>query len=95
MINCLNMTNRIYKFRHKIEGPSKSENLPGVSIMKPLKGVDMNLYENLESYFHINYPKYEILFCIQEKNDPAVKVVKSLISKYPLVDARLFCGILF
>lgn len=67
-------------------------NLPGVSIMKPLKGVDDNLYENLDSYFTLEYPKYELVFCVQDASDPAIEIVRQLIAKYPLVDARLFYG---
>lgn len=66
--------------------------LPGVSIMKPLMGVDPNLEHNLESFFTMDYPVYELLFCIEDKSDPAVKLVESLISKYPTVDASLFLG---
>lgn len=70
-------------------------NFPGVTILKPLKGVDANLHENLETYFHIDYPCYELLFCVQEENDPAVDLVQNLISKYPLVDAKLYSGIYY
>lgn len=37
-------------------------------------------------------PQYELLFSVQDDNDPAILVVKSLIDSYPKVDAKLFIG---
>ncbi|KAB0800941.1 hypothetical protein PPYR_05295 [Photinus pyralis] len=64
----------------------------GVSILKPLMGVDPNLFTNLETFFNMNYPKYELLFCVEDDTDPAIMLVKSLMEKYPKVDAKLFIG---
>lgn len=68
------------------------EELPGVSILKPLTGVDRNLKENLETFFTQDYPQFELLFSVPDDNDPAILVVKSLIESFPKVDAKLFIG---
>lgn len=64
--------------------------LPGVSIIKPLVGIDTNLYKNLETFFHMDYPTYELLFCVQDPDDAAILIVNSLLQAYPNIDARLF-----
>ncbi len=56
---------------------------PPVSILKPLKGLDDNLFDNLESFCTQNYAEYEILFCLQDLNDPAYKIAKKIQDKYP------------
>jgi ceramide glucosyltransferase len=54
-----------------------------VSILKPLKGLDDNLFDNLESFCMLDYPEYEIIFSLQDYNDPAYKVARKIKDKYP------------
>lgn len=68
--------------------------MPGVSILRPLKGLDTNLYENLESTFTQEYPNFEILLSVAEDDDQALPVVRELLSKYPNVNAKLIIGML-
>lgn len=72
--------------------PSYETPLPGVSVLKPLMGADPNLQANLETFFLMDYPVYEILFCVEDKADPALALVHKLLDKYPKVDARVFVG---
>lgn len=62
---------------------------PFVSILKPLKGLDPRLKENLESFFQQDYPSMEILFGVKDPDDPAIQIVRELINRYPHIPARL------
>jgi ceramide glucosyltransferase len=64
----------------------------GVSILRPLKGLDPLLEECLESAFRQEYPLFEIILSVADGEDPAAKVAKQVIAKYPNVPARLIIG---
>jgi ceramide glucosyltransferase len=55
---------------------------PPVSVLKPLKGLDDNLFDNLESICLQDYPKYEVIFSLQDFNDPAYKVARKIRDKH-------------
>src|SRR5215469_6513596 len=66
------------------EQATLSVNLPPVSILKPLKGVDPNIYESFRSHCDQDYPAdYEIIFGVSEADDPAVQIVKCLQQEFP------------
>ena len=68
---------------------SVTVSLPPVSVLKPLKGLDDNLFDNLESICVQNYPGYEIIFSLQDHNDPAYKVARKIKDKYPEKDIAI------
>ena len=65
---------------------------PPVTIFKPLKGVDEGLEENLRSFFRLDYPTFQLLFCAAEADDPAIAVVNRLLAEFPDQDAKLIVG---
>jgi len=77
------------KFVSQPRSSNTSHELPPVSIMKPLKGLDDQLEENLRSFFTLDYLKYEIIFGVKESNDSALKIVLKISSDYPHVPIRI------
>ena len=67
---------------------------PPVSIVKPLSGLDDELERNLESFYRIDYPTYEIVYSFERRSDPAFSVARRVAGLYPeissvfVVDAR-------
>jgi ceramide glucosyltransferase len=69
--------------------PSRVPERPAVSILKPLCGADAELYANLESFFTQSYPSYELVFGVQNADDPAIPVVEELRRRYPEKPCKL------
>jgi len=65
---------------------------PGVSIVRPLCGLDNFCEETLKSSFELDYPSYEIIFCVAQANDPAVPLARRLIARHPERPAQLIIG---
>ena len=65
---------------------------PPVTILKPLKGLDEDLEGNLRSFFQLDYPTYQLLFCVADVDDPAILLVQRLLREFPDQDARLIVG---
>ena len=62
---------------------------PGVSLIKPLKGKEPCLQANLESFFQLTYPEYEIIIAVEDAQDPARSIAEKLMENYPHVLARI------
>jgi ceramide glucosyltransferase len=65
---------------------------PPVSLLKPIRGVDFASYENYSSFCRQDYPDYEILFAVNDGEDPAVPLIHRLIAEFPGRQIRLFAG---
>ena len=65
---------------------------PGVSLVRPICGLENHIEETLESAFHLDYPRYEIIFCAAAASDSACALVRRLIADHPHVPARLLIG---
>ncbi|HEV3330577.1 MAG TPA: bacteriohopanetetrol glucosamine biosynthesis glycosyltransferase HpnI [Bryobacteraceae bacterium] len=69
--------------------PTEPADLPPISILKPLSGVDLGLEDNLRTFFQQKYPDYEILFAVRSPDDPAIAVVERVRAAFSNVPSRL------
>jgi ceramide glucosyltransferase len=75
--------------RKQLRSVPDGAQLPAVSVLKPVHGLEARLKENIESFFRQDYPDYEILFAADEADDAALDVVREVCARYPHIRSRV------
>ncbi len=52
--------------------------------------MDPGLAENLRSFFRLEYPCFELLFCLESPRDSAYAIVRAVAAEFPHVRHRIF-----
>jgi ceramide glucosyltransferase len=71
--------------------PPAGKSMP-VSIVVPARGVEPFTQETLERAFSLDWPRYELIFCVAHADDPVVKLINRAIVRFSDVPAQLLIG---
>lgn len=89
----------IRRFRHYSAKPAPAvsptlplQKIPHVTILRPVTGLEPQLYECLATTFRQTYPreKLSIYFCIANHKDAAYPLLQRLVEDHPDFDVRIF-----
>jgi len=83
---------RFFQQKQLSRPAAETVDLPPVSILMSVRGLDAGAWENWVSFCTQNYPTYEVLFGVTDGDDPCVPVLQKLMDTYP-EKVRLFTGL--
>ena len=70
--------------RRTARGPETA--LPPITVLKPLHGDEPMLEQALASFCAQDYPRFQIVFGLQDPADPALHVLRRLRARFPALD---------
>lgn len=71
--------------------PEQPRRFPSVAVLKPLRGEEYGLEENLGSFCDQDYPSFEVIFGVHDARDPAAEAARGTVARFPN-RARLVVG---
>ena len=86
---CMASAMRFIREREADGGACPTPAGAAVSILKPLKGIDPQMYDCLRSHCVQDYAQFEIIFGVSDPDDPAVELVRRLEAEFPECAIRL------
>jgi ceramide glucosyltransferase len=92
IMHLLSVATAIVRCRRGRHYVPASPDAPAVSLIRPVCGIENHGEETLRSTFTLDYPRYEIIFCVSRGDDPVVPLVRRLMAAHGHVPARLLVG---
>ncbi|SEF62171.1 ceramide glucosyltransferase [Bosea lathyri] len=80
------------RLRRKDAGSALLDELPPVTIVRPVRGIEAFSRETLTSGLTLDYPDYQTSFCVADADDPIVPLIEELIGRYGSDRVHLITG---
>lgn len=91
-VNLLSLAIAWARFRRAPAPLPAPAGAPPVSLVRPVCGIEAFSEETLGAGFRLDYPHYELIFCVQREDDPVLPLVRRLIAAHPHIPSRVLIG---
>jgi len=88
LLSALGMSSFLADKSKKLKQPPPDP-FPPVTILKPLKGIDPEIWDSFCSHCEQDYPEFQLIFGVSDSGDPAIEMVRKLQAKYPSLPIEL------
>jgi ceramide glucosyltransferase len=72
--------------------PTGKQSWPGISVLKPIRGLDPDAFANFSSFCRQDYPRWEILFGAEEETDPGLEAARRVQREHRQTPIRIVAG---
>ena len=62
---------------------------PPISILKPIRGLDVEAYENFASFCRQDYPQYELIFGAEAEDEPGLEAARTIARDFPGTEIKI------
>ncbi|PZU93470.1 MAG: ceramide glucosyltransferase [Chelatococcus sp.] len=90
--NLVSQAIALRRFRRPAGRSALLDELPTVTIVRPVRGIEAFSRETAISGLELDYPRYSTIFCVADADDPIVPLVEELIGRYGADKVRLIVG---
>jgi ceramide glucosyltransferase len=81
-----------WRYFHQPASAPDESFTPPVSILKPIRGLDPDAADNLASFCRLDYPEFEIVFCVDPDDAAVLSVLAKLSADFPDRSIRILYG---